>query len=216
MTDDDFKKLYFSNDNDSEQKRKVLFEMASIYRNLYENECRFIDYRTTWFLALNGFLFTAFGIILAYYKGSHCFLISISLVFAALGCVFAFYIYRRGMNSAGKAIFHIHTRWLNFLETFFGYPLSATELNTNYYVPPISGLVKGEFFLDIQKHKKAGDFTRNKRLVYVMAGAWIILFSVVLIFNVIPCLSQSVSGCPTCESPSDAASSVNVDYAPPR
>ena len=122
MTIDDFKTLYFHNDS-SEKKKEVLFKMADIYRGMIEHESHLINYRTTWFLTLNGFLFAAFGIILAYYKGSHEFLISISLAFTFVGYVLAFWVYKEGIDAAGKARIYIHTRWLLFLKTFFDYSL---------------------------------------------------------------------------------------------
>ena len=60
MTTDDFKVLYLSDsmtDKDLEQKRKILFDMASCYREMIESEHRLRNNRTTWFLTTNGFLF---------------------------------------------------------------------------------------------------------------------------------------------------------------
>jgi len=213
MKKEEFRKMYHGDDP---EKREVLFKMADAYREMINIEHRLIDHRATWFLTLNGFLFAAFGIILAYYKGSHCFLIFVSLVFAVVGYVLAQCVYKKGIESAGEAISNIHIRWLNFLKTFFDY--SPENLNEDCYVPPIMGRLSGECMADIQNGKQTNALAGRSPdfLAHVMAWAWIALFAVVFIFNTAPCLKQSVSNNPTCPithvSQGGTANLINLNY----
>jgi len=166
MTIGDFKKMYFPTGS-SEEKKEVLFKMADVYRSMIEHECRVIDSRTTWFLTLNGFLFAAFGIILAYYKDYHSFLIFISLAFAFIACLLAILVYKRGMDSAGRSIYCIHKRWLGFLENYIGYRLSPTELNDDYHVPPIWGRISKEFAASLQ-NDKGSDKENNSKYYWLI------------------------------------------------
>ena len=202
---DDFKKMYHS--DDMEQNRKILFEMAAICRDMIGIEIRLIDQRITRFLTVNGFLFTSLGIILNAYKDFPRILIFVSLAFAVLGSVLAIWVYKRGLDNSAKTILHTHTRWLDFLKTFFDYSLPLGELNTNYCVPPIAGLIRNEFVSDIQNRRitNSSHILRSPiRLAHVMAIAWITLFLVVLLYNTVPCLKEFVLNNPT--SPASCAS----------
>ena len=206
----DFKNMYLSDDPEQKRKSKVLFKMAEVYRDLGQIESRIIDNKTTWFVGLNAFLFAALGVILANYRGEHLFLIVTSLVFAILGCVLAIWVYRAGMNNACEGIFHLQTRWIEFLNICYDCELLPTQLNTNCYLPPIMGHVRSindyisaDFDSNLQKIREASGrvwLRTPRRLAHVMAGAWIALFIVVLIFNAVPCLKQSVQNCSSCST----------------
>jgi len=214
MTIDDFKKMYYSNDDNPEKKRMVLFEMAAIYRSMIEYENRLINDRTKWFLSLNGFLFAALGIMLASGKVASGFLICVSFVFAALGCVLALRIFREGILVAFKASRSIQDRWKEFLNTFFNYPIS--NLNNDFYVPLIIGYTDENPPIDDSKNRR--DYEPRyvlELLARVMASAWIVLFVVVFSFNVLSCLPQSVADHPSssCASQGDSANSAITDYS---
>ena len=198
MTEGNFKEIYHTDSDDPELKRKALLEMATYYRDMLDHENRLVDYRTKWFLTLNGFLFAAFGIILAYYNGSHGFLISISLVFSVVGCILALKIFRDGLNGADKAGVLLLERWEKFLKTFFNYQITNHAFNEEFFTPPIGGLVsEGDKYIKRLQDAKDGKLSLGD-LPLLMTGAWIALFIVVLIFNAVPCLRPSVSKCPVC------------------
>ena len=188
MTTDDFKKMYHSDSENLDEKRKILFEMAACYREMIECEHRLQNNRTTWFLTTCGILFGAWALIVGNYTGSSPFLIVISLLFTCMGIALS-WIYQRDISGADNAIECLILRWLNFVHEFFDY--SIADLNTDFRIPPIIGLGgEGLVATDLCRKyshdaKKSSWFQSSfPSLEQVMRYVWIVVFFAICIFSI--------------------------------